>query len=95
MRTQPLTPANSSDQIVTQPAPPESAAHSYSQLNNVDVFLSVIVIALPLLVILGVVGHKRHRASRLRQRVELLERLWKLNYRKSPKPPKSPNSGGV
>jgi hypothetical protein len=66
-------------QSSAQPAQPIAQPSDISG----GLYLSALIVALPIFVGLGVFLHRKRRAALLRQRIETLERIWRLNYRKT------------
>ncbi|MBI4784281.1 MAG: hypothetical protein HY785_23625 [Oscillatoriophycideae cyanobacterium NC_groundwater_1537_Pr4_S-0.65um_50_18] len=82
-----VTQSATTQPAVTQPATAESAttqpiAPPNSSLPP-DIYLSALIVSLPICVGLGIIFHKKRRATLMRQRIETLERIWRLNYRKT------------
>ena len=73
------------DVLLSQASSVQPIAQPIAQSSEISngIYLTVLVVALPLFAGLGVVFHRRHRAALLRQRIETLERIWRLNYRKT------------
>ena len=92
MQTNPLTQFTASQVSSPQPAVTQSAAAEPATTQpivppnsslSLDIYLSALIVSLPILVGLGIIFHKKHRAAVMRQRIETLERIWRLNYRKT------------
>ncbi len=82
-------PRSSSDSppniLLSQASSVQPIAQPIAQSSEISngIYLSVLIVALPILAGLGVVFHRKRRAALLRQRIETLERIWRLNYRKT------------
>lgn len=60
-------------------AVPSQPAASTNPSANPEVICLSLAIALPVLLVLSLVAHKRYRFARRQQRVDHLEKLWLLN----------------
>ncbi|HEY9626054.1 MAG TPA: hypothetical protein V6C84_02025 [Coleofasciculaceae cyanobacterium] len=77
-----VTQSAAAESATAEPANTQPIVPANSSLPP-DIYLSVLIVSLPILVGLGIIFHKKRRAAVMRQRIETLERIWRLNYRKT------------
>ena len=64
-------------QASVNPAPNSTTA----QPTSLNSGILALTIALPLILLVSVLGYRRYRLVQLRQQIESLERIWKMTYR--------------
>lgn len=71
--------------VLAQASSVQPIAQPIAQPSDISsgIYLTALIVALPVFAGLGVVIHRKRRAALLRQRIETLERIWRLNYRKT------------
>jgi hypothetical protein len=67
---------SSTPKEVNQTVQVNSATQSQVPSNHIA---SYFVIAIPILILLGILGHKKYRVTVRRRRIAKLERLWKID----------------
>lgn len=76
---------STSEAVHAQASSVQPIAQPIAQPSDISngIYLTALIIALPVFAGLGVIFHRKRRAALLRQRIETLERIWRLNYRKT------------
>ena len=67
--------------VQTQAAPDSTSAQPTP--TPIHSGIIALTIALPLILVVSVLGYRRYRLVRLRQQIESLEKIWKMTYRKT------------
>lgn len=65
----------------TQKSIATTPAGSSAQADMNHTLMTSLIIVLPLLLVLGVVGHRKFRTVRRQQRIKRLERIWQLSHK--------------
>jgi len=77
----PKAPMNTTSKVQSQVAIPQST--SKTGIN--DVYLSLAIVTIPVVLIVSILLRRRHKAVKQRRQVETLERMWKLpHHEKTP-----------